>query len=84
MRLRYSIYDLPGKRYKHFAKFQNLIDMAYIQLTTNHSVWPLYTIEENPEENHDFTNPIEQCSKRFRSAPGKDIWVRLICRHQFY
>ena len=79
MRLRYSIYDLLGKRYKHFAKFQNLIDMAYIQLTTAKPVWPLYNVTEDPEKDHDFTTPTKQCSKRFQTARGKDIWVRLTC-----
>ena len=79
MRLRHLIYDLPGKRYKHFAKFQNLIDMAYIQLTTDQPVWPLYNITETPEEDHDFTDPTKQCFKRIPSALGKNIWVRLIC-----
>ena len=77
LRLILSIYNLLGRRYKHFAKFQNLIDLAYIQLTTDQPVWPLYKIDENPEKDHNFTNSTEQCLKRFPEALSleKDIWV---------
>ena len=53
--------------------------MAYIQLTTDKPVWPLYTIEDDPKKDHNFTNATEQCFKRLPSALGKDIkdiWVR--------
>ena len=48
--------------------------MAYIQLTTDKPVWPLYTIEEDPKKDHDFTDPTGQCTKRIETI-GKDIWV---------
>ena len=53
-------------------KFQNLIDYAYIQLTTNKSVWPLFNSDEDPDP--DFDNPERQCIKRFFEAP-EEIWV---------
>ena len=73
-----NILTILGKRYQHFVKFQNLIDYAYIQLTTNKTVWPLYNTNENPEP--DFTNPPKQCLERFQSLPD-EIWV---CKYSRY
>ena len=66
-----------GSRYKHFAKFQNLIDLAYIQLTNknNESVWPLYKTTDNPEDDANFDNPSIQCLKRIPSVDKEDVWV---------
>ena len=63
-----------GKKYQHFVKLQNLIDYAYIQLTTDTPVWPLFNTNENPEP--DFDHPEEQCLKRFGSlTETEEIWV---------
>ena len=55
-------------------KFQNLIDLAYMQLTTNKKVWPLFNTYENPELNVD--NPAETCRSRLTDGSLQDeVWV---------
>ena len=68
---------LLGRRYKHFAKLQNLIDLAYIQLTNknNESVWPLYKTTETPQNDANFDKPTAQCLKRIPSMNDEDVWV---------
>ena len=69
-----TILSILGKKYQHFVKFQNLIDFAYIQLTTNKPVWPLFNSDEDPEP--DFDNPEKQCIKRFLDGSlTEEIWV---------
>ena len=66
-----------GTKYKHFAKFQNLIDLAYVQLTTNQTIWPLFTTEENPEKNPNFNDPQGMCRENvLRKTITGDVWVR--------
>ena len=67
--------NLIGSKYKHFVKFQNLIDLSYIQLTTNQSIWPLLTPDKIQQ---DGTSQGECYDKYEQMAAEKDIWVRFV------
>ena len=65
---------IVGEKYRHFVKLQNLIDLSYIQLTTNASIWPLFNLTENPTfiEN----DPIKTCMNRVMDGSlTDDVWV---------
>ena len=69
---RYLIFLLiVGTRYQHFVKFQNLIDLAYIQLTTNKSIWPMFNWNEIPSY---FNDSRLQCLSRLEQLP-EQVWV---------
>lgn len=66
----------------HFIKFQNLIDLAYIQLATNQTVWPMLKEDESVSRN---LTPEQQCFEHLLQAP-EEIWVnhhrRLLCERR--
>ena len=63
-----------GEKYRHFVKLQNLIDLSYIQLTTNASIWPLFNLNENP--NFIQNDPMKTCMRRFADGSlTDDVWV---------
>ena len=57
----------------HFIKFQNLIDLAYIQLATNQTVWPMIEADESVSRK---LPPGQQCLGHLLNAP-EEIWVSL-------
>ena len=65
-----------GSKYKHFVKFQNLIDLSYIQLTTNQSIWPLLTRDKLQQGG---TSQGECYDKYEHIAAETDVWVRFVC-----
>ena len=63
-----------GEKYRHFVKLQNLIDLSYIQLTTNASIWPLFNLNENPIFIQN--DPMKTCMRRFADGSlTDDVWV---------